>query len=586
MDKQEKLLARLFKDTFIIFLLSAIAATLGNIIDGMITGNFLGTEAIAAFGLTVPYQKFTAIFPQVVALGMQILCSKSLGAGNLQECNKIFSLALTTTLSVAVLMTSGTWLFDNEIADSLGATEDHGLIRTEAIDYLCAYSLSFPAIALVVTLTPIMQLDSDRRRAVVAVAAMSVCNVAGDLLNIFVLDGGLFGIGIATAVSYWLSAGVLILHFFKPEASFAYTHNFDIDFFGKMMLNGSPVFIGRILSTLRVAFLIRLALTLAAGSGIAAYTIVTNFAGILETIPKALGSSAQIIGSILVGEQDKHSVRRMMSFALKFALAITLPLSALLPLTAPIIAELYTENDPRTFQLTIDGIYLFALSLPLWSMGYIFQLFYQSYGRFKLVNVLAAADNFFLFVPTAYLLSERFGIAGLWLTFPINSLEFVTLIFGITCYFHGRITFKLEDYLLLPKDFDVPEDKQLDITVTSKDEVLDLSERTQTFCESHGIDTRRSMFAGVCIEEMAGNIVDYGFGDGKKHFVDIRVIVNGDRIIIRIRDDCRPFDPKKQVELLNPGDPASHIGIRLVRKMATNFEYVNVLKLNNLIIKL
>ena len=586
MDNQDKLLARLFKDTFIIFMLSAIAATLGNIIDGMITGNFLGTEAIAAFGLTVPYQKFTAIFPYVVALGMQILCSKSLGAGNLQECNKIFSLAVTATLTVAVLMTGGTWLFDKEIADSLGATEELGLISTEAIDYLCAYSLSFPAIALVVTLTPIMQLDSDRRRAVVAVAAMSICNVAGDLVNIFVLDGGLFGIGIATAVSYWLSAGILLLHFLKPEASFAYMHNFDIDILGNMTLNGSPAFIGRILSVMRVAFLTRLALTLAAGPGIAAYTIVTNFAGILETVPKALGSSVQMIGSILIGEQDRHSVQRMMSFALKFALAITLPLSALLPLSAPIIAELYTENDPVTYQMTIDGIYLFALSLPLWSTGYIFQLFYQIYGRFKLVNVLAAADNFFLFVPTAYLLSERFGITGLWLAFPINSLEFVALIFFITCYFHRRITFNLEDYLLLPKSFDVPEDKQLDITITSKDEVLDLSDRAQVFCESHGIDTRRSMFAGICIEEMAGNIVDYGFDDGKKHFVDIRAIVNGEQIIIRMRDDCRPFDPKKQVELLNPADPVSHIGIRLVHKIATDFEYVNVLKLNNLIIKL
>ena len=101
-----------------------------------------------------------------------------------------------------------------------------------------------------------------------------------------------------------------------------------------------------------------------------------------------------------------------------------------------------------------------------------------------------------------------------------------------------------------------------------------------------GIDARRSMFAGVCIEEMAGNIVDYGFDDGKDHFVDVRVIVKGEQVIIRLRDDCRPFDPKKQVELYNPEDPAAHIGIRLVRKIATTFDYVNVLKLNNLIVKI
>lgn len=94
------------------------------------------------------------------------------------------------------------------------------------------------------------------------------------------------------------------------------------------------------------------------------------------------------------------------------------------------------------------------------------------------------------------------------------------------------------------------------------------------------------MFASMCIEEMAGNIVDYGFDDGKKHFVDICVIIKEDEVVIRMRDDCRHFDPKKQDELYNPEDPTAHIGIRLVRKIATEFKYVNVLKLNYLIIKI
>ena len=140
--------------------------------------------------------------------------------------------------------------------------------------------------------------------------------------------------------------------------------------------------------------------------------------------------------------------------------------------------------------------------------------------------------------------------------------------------------------LLLPDDFDVPEKNRLDITVTNKAEVLGLSERTHNFCINHGIEERRSMFAEICIEEMAGNIVDHGFGDGKNHFVDVRVIVNDSQIIIRIRDDCRSFDPKKWAEIHNPDDPTAHIGIRLVKKFSTEFNYVNVLKLNNLIVKL
>ena len=122
--------------------------------------------------------------------------------------------------------------------------------------------------------------------------------------------------------------------------------------------------------------------------------------------------------------------------------------------------------------------------------------------------------------------------------------------------------------------------------LTDKAEVLGISARTQNFCEAQGIDGWRSMFAGICIEEMAGNIVKHGFDDGKKHFVDVRVIIKGAQVIIRIRDDCRSFDPKKWAEIYNPEDPTAHIGIRLVRKISTEFNYVNVLKLNNLIVKI
>ena len=50
--KQDKLIARLFKDTLITFILSMFAAVIGNTIDGIITGNFLGTDSMAASGST------------------------------------------------------------------------------------------------------------------------------------------------------------------------------------------------------------------------------------------------------------------------------------------------------------------------------------------------------------------------------------------------------------------------------------------------------------------------------------------------------------------------------------------------------
>ena len=588
MNNQPYLLERLFKDTLVIFLLSMIVSIVGSITDGAITGSFLGTESIAAFGMTMPYQKSVWIFPLVMMVGMQVLCSKSLGGGDLQKANEIFSLAVTVALTVAVLVMCGTLLFTEQLADLLGATEDLGEIRTLAIDFLKAYAFAVPAMSLISLLTPIMQLDSDRQRAVVSAAVLSGTAIIGDLLVVFVFGGGLWGIGVATTVSSWLTAGVLIQHFFKPKASFKFLPKVaSLKYLKDTVLIGLPASLGLGSAVLRVGFFTRMAVAVAGGSGVAAYAAVENFLGLLTTIPKALGSSTQMIGGILINEHDRQSVLNLIKIALKYAFIITLTVAVGVFFAAPLIADLYVKDgNTQAYQMTVEGIRLCIAFLPIATVTAIFQYFHQAYGRYKMVSCFAILENIGFVVPIVLLLTPQIGISGIWLTFPLSSAAYLLTIFLVTCRHCGRITFRLDDYLMLPKDFDVPEDRQLSITVTSMDEVIDLSERAQAFCESHGIEERRSKLSGLCIEEMAGNIVDYGFNDGKKHFVDIRIIIKGEQVILRLRDDCRPFNPKKWVELYNPEDPFSHIGIRIVNKMATEFDYVNVLKLNNLLIKL
>ena len=587
MDKQAKLIERLFKDTLLIILLSMFVSTIGYVIDGVIIGNFLGTESIAAFGLTMPYQRFVTIFPSVIVLGMQVLCSKFLGRGELREVNGIFSLAVTVALTIMIFLSGATFLFPEQVADILGAKENLGEIRPFTIDFLQAYAFGLPALALVTILTPIMQLDNDRKRALVSAVTLSLCDIVGDLINVFVLDGGLWGIGITTTISYWIAVGVLLRHFFKANSNFKFLPEaVSIKNLRQIILIGLPVILGRGTAVLRLAFLTRMSVALAGGVGVAAYAALENFSGLLEIIPKALGASTQMIGGILIGEQDKNSILRLMKLALKYSLAISLIIMAGVFWGAPLIADIYTLDDTITYQMTLEGLQLAIPFLPLCAVGIIFQYYYQAYGRFKLVSTLTVAGNIGFIAPIAFLLTPHFGINGLWLAFPLSYVAFLLVIFFMTCRHCGKITFRLEDYLLLPEDFDVANDKQLNITVTNKSEVLGLSERAQTFCEGCGVDNRRSMFAGLCIEEMAGNIVNYGFDDGKNHFVDVRVIVKGEQVIIRLRDDCRPFDPKKWAEIHNPEDPTKCIGIRLVKNISTEFDYVNVLKLNNLIIKI
>ena len=130
-------------------------------------------------------------------------------------------------------------------------------------------------------------------------------------------------------------------------------------------------------------------------------------------------------------------------------------------------------------------------------------------------------------------------------------------------------------------------DESLDLTVSSIRDVVTVSKRVRAFCAERGIDSRRTFLSGLCLEEMAGNVVDHGFSaDGRKHSVDIRVVHKGDDLILRIKDDCVPFDPAERRSMVDPADKASNIGIRIVFEMASSVNYQHMFGLNVLTVRI
>ena len=75
------------------------------------------------------------------------------------------------------------------------------------------------------------------------------------MINVFVFNGGLWSIGLATAISYRIAAGVLMLHFVKPNASFTFMpESMRVKNLREMFLSGTPMILGRGSSVLTVTY--------------------------------------------------------------------------------------------------------------------------------------------------------------------------------------------------------------------------------------------------------------------------------------------------------------------------------------------
>ena len=588
MNNKKSILDSLYKTTFAVVLMSLIASSIGNVIDGMIIGKFLGNESIAAFGFTIPYQKFVMIFPSLIALGMQIICTKKLSAGKIDELNGTFSLAMSLSIGGAFIVLAAVFIFPEQIANILGVPENDEVFRAEVIDYLQAFSLGLPAMAFVIISIPVMQLDSDRQRTVTAIIIESVTNVVGDLLNVFYLDAGMWGIGLATSASYFVAAAFLAMHFFKTESQFKFSPaNIKIAELKNILLNGMSPAMGRAASMLQANFLNHVAVGIGGNASVAALAIWNNLLSLIETLPKSQAQAMQQISGMLIGESDRTSILRLLKIAIKFSLQVSLLVAVILIFAAPLIINLYISGeDIEVTTMSVEAVRWMAMTLAVMAINQILYYFYAAYGRFTLVSANAVADNILFIVPLVLVMTHFFGMTGIWAAFLMSKLAMLlAIIVGVWIY-NRKISFRLEDLLLLPEDFDSQKNPQINVTVTSQKEVEKLSEQVQNFCENNGVDGKRSLRAAICIEEMARNIVEHGFADGKKHSVDIRVIIQGDEVTIRLRDDCRPFNPKKWHEIHNPENKIDNIGIRMVFAIARDVKYISILKLNCLIIKI
>ena len=422
--KKKDIISECFTGTLVAIFLSLVSVALGNAIDGIIVGRFLGEQSLSAFGLTTPYQKFVSINPLVISIGMRLLCAEKLGKSKLDEANGIFSLSVITTMCHSAMMIAATFLFPELLADLLNATPNLGEVRRETIEYLQTYVIGLPAVAMVSILTPVMQFDDDKKRSVVAVTLLSVVNVVGDLVSIFVFDAGIFGIGLVTSISYYITTAYLMLHFLKKTAQFKFTlKNINFAHLLEMHASGSSAMLGRLSSMTNSGFLNRLAVKYSGINGVASFTAVSNITSLMDSAPKALSTSMQMVLGLLVSAQDKKTILRLMRKALRYSIAVSAVTALLLILTSPIMASFYTsETEVATRGLIVDGLFWVALSLPASFIYAMMQYFYQTFKHYKLINFMALANNIVYIIPLGLLLTPFLGLTGLWLTLLLNQI--------------------------------------------------------------------------------------------------------------------------------------------------------------------
>ena len=102
-------------------ILSALTVSLCLLIDNIMIGRFLGEDAIAAYGLANPILLVIGAVGSMLAAGIQVACSKSLGKGSQADTNAGYSSAIVLAAIISLTGMLAVLLLRGPVATLMGA---------------------------------------------------------------------------------------------------------------------------------------------------------------------------------------------------------------------------------------------------------------------------------------------------------------------------------------------------------------------------------------------------------------------------------------------------------------------------------
>ncbi|MBQ9516301.1 MAG: ATP-binding protein [Ruminococcus sp.] len=590
MSKNGKIISKLFRGTVVSIIAATVAAMIGIVVDGVVIGRFLGEDGMAAYTLVMPVVNLATAFSGILATGAQVICAHHLGAGDKQKARRAFSACMIITVTVSVVLMIIIVFFKDPICVMLGAKTD--ALLKGSTDYLIGVMFALPSVLFLFEFNALMRLDADANRVVVAVVVMTVLDIVGDLLNALVIKGGLFGMGMATSISYGIGLIIMLLHFTKKDIIFKFSFK-GIRFknYLEIFTTGSSSGVGSASAMLRVAIINRILVGVVsaamASTVLAAFGVVNTAINLMSSIMVGIGMTCATIAGLMIGEQDRSAMISLLKVTVKTALIMGAVLAVVTFAGADWIARAFSDDkSEEMIRLAARGLRFYACGIILYGINNAFVNYTQGLRRMVISNIYCFLQNFVFIIIPALALSGVIGTDAVWASFIITEVLTMLAIFGLAAYYKRGIPRSFADFLFVKEPFGVAPENAFEFSVETQKAVIPASEAVREFCDNKGATDKQSYLMSLFVEELCNNVIEHGFNDGKEHSIDIRILNTEEGWILRYRDNCREFDPVKWLEMHESDDPTANIGIRMICGMAKEVKYLSTMELNNLTIYL
>ncbi len=578
-----------FLSLFITFSMIELANIGAGIIDGLIVSNCLDANSLAAVGISSPMFSISGIVSGLFATGMQTMCAQELGRGNLKNLNRLFSTVFYITAVLSVLFMGAELIFAKQLAYIFGAAGDGAELAELASEYIRGLAIGFPALALSYIVSAGCQLDSGRKRVMRATFIYAVSNIIFDIIAV-VFRTGVFGIGLATSLGAYVDLAYLLLHFRSSERMLHFA-KFKTSFkeMKELMLLGTEKALKRLSNVIAPIIVNKMIIFYGGAKAMTAMAVQKNMIDFAAFMAIGLADATSLQVGVLYGEKDDEAIREIGNFVHRYCGKFVCAVAVMFLILSHPISAVYISDRGELFKMTVWAVCLTGLYAPFYTFVRSRISYLQAVHKTKNMQAVIVLSSLVNLIISAFVLGRLFGAYGVLASNFMCAVLTLLMIWMYYAKLKKRILPTPDDYLNLPQELHCAPGDIISLDIRDNEDISLVAEQIQLFCRGHKIDKKIGIKTAVCFEELAVNIIRFGFPKCKKDpSIDIRLVFSPNELVMRLRDNCPMFDVERYIaQGLDSSKDKDDIGLglKMISGLAENISYIHSLETNNVILR-
>lgn len=575
LERNDKLVSRKFIYYLIPSMLMIFAMQFSSLLDGILIGNLISGEALAATSLVMPVLYVIQAPGFALGVGGSIVVANKLGKRDIEGAKKAFSIAIIISVGLSLVFAGVSFFVSSPLAKLFGEAS-----YEYSYPYIYMYLLTDPILTIALLLGSFMAVDNNPKLSSIFFIIANVAKVGFEFLFIKTFPDPMYGAALSTGAGFFVALAVVPFYLKSKKRMLKFSFKVKNAGIFSIVKSSSTSGINMVLTATQMLIVnIFLGKLITDPVDLLAFGLISNVVfvfdlfcgGILNVIPNICG--------IFYGEKDYYSLRSVTRKIYWINFIVTCVITAFIAIAPQVYSYVFGYTDQTNMDYVGLLIRVYLISFLPYEINKFNMNYYPSVDKTIPSLVTVFLREAIIVLPLTLVLLHTNGIMGYCIACAVTEVATVLITYGFVLIYNKRkntrgiFMFERGDV----ESFDVSLDN-------NEDNASQVSEQLTNFAKEHGIQERESQIVGLAAEEIVANIITYGYRHNHKNYIDVSLKKTDKALILRIRDDGMPFDPTKYE--FDNDDNYSTSGIQLISKLTDKMTYMRVLNLNNTIFEI